>query len=779
MKKRSSKRVLNEWLKFTAAVLILFFIDIVAVFTAFAEDKGFSVLDMMGRPVYQNEDGEYLASSDIAFEFKGVRPPETEDMKERDWIFCECEEIDGRDIYTPVKGGCFRLDLRGDMQVSFLWIDRISGDTMKEDELPESFIIRVRNLEDMGCKTEFSYGEKGADGFLSGDEPKLMIDPPEGICTFLSVKNGREEEVYELKEAHNEFSFKEGEYSLEAWSEDGWGIKTEQELPVDHFIYDASAPVMGNINVRPSDRNVNTFDGKIFTSKSVIITPFAEDGISGVDHFIFRIKNKVDQSEYEAYGDEIQLNPGFRGSVVIRAKDMAGNLSEERRSPELVIDDRQPGLRERVIEEEKKGTGKIRIRLAAEDDLSGIERLTLYLNGEKTEEETFDGKLKGVMEREISLEDLRIGKNEFLLEAEDMTGNLGKYEFSLEKEDRKKEHSEKNRDNSDEEGKKEEEPELYLTGFRNFEKREDNVCIKAGVKNDIVDEGKVIIERHGAAGELLEAFEEEPGSITLSDEGNYAVRYEVEKNGNVYEKNGYFTIDRSSPVIKSLKGIDKKTFRSFALEGDPFGYIEDLTYVNARITLSGREYDGREISEPGKYVLKISASDELGHKSQESAEFIIENVDASKNGENGLRSTLQKSTLSGNILQKGTLSEKDAERAGLSGNDMPKATLSGSAAKKGTLSEKDAERAGLSGNDTPKATLSGDITTKTELSGNGEGIYEKTGNNLASPGTDAEEKTVYKNEMTIIPIIIMCGILLCVAGTVILIVYPAMERNWY
>ncbi len=714
MKKVLRKEMLIGWIKFTLAVLVLFIINTIAVISAYAGEKSFSVKDIQGRQVLKNEENEYMATSDITFEFKGIEEPETEEERERDWIFCEKECIENRDIYTPVKNDAFRLDVNGDMEISFLWIDRISGETATAGGIPGNFVIRYMDAENLECNVDISAESKGRSDCLSGREPVITIDPPEYVYTFFSVKKDNEEEIFELTGGHNEFNFREGEYDLKLWSEDGWGVKTIYDMDPDSFIYDKTPPETGNINVRPSDRNVFTKDGRIYTSKSVLVIPDAKDSGSGIDHFIFNVFNRTDKSEYEAYGDELQIDPGFNGTVAVSAVDRSGNVSNKRTGPEIIIDDQCPVLQDKVVEKNGKGDKKIKIKLTAGDSLSGIKKITLFLNGEMVNERELKGDNTGSIETVLDLSDLKEGKNVFRMEAFDMTGNKGISEFSLNKEDDRKPEKDTGEKEEQPEDREYTVPEMYLKGFRNFQKTDKDVKIEAGSENYFPEEGKVIIERHGMDGELMETYEAEPGTINVSDEGNYAVHYEIDCESGKYERYGYFTIDRSSPVIKSLKEIDKKTFSSFALGQDPLSFIEDLTYVNGHVTLSGREYDGGEVTIPGKYVLKIAATDELGHSSEESAEFIISGKEedrASSVSGNAGHNILKDHTLSGNVLSGNSLSENSVS---------------------------------------------------------GQYMVEKIKNN-AYPGSKAVEKSINNNETTIIPLIIICALLLCAAGTVILI----------
>ena len=115
-----------------------------------------------------------------------------------------------------------------------------------------------------------------------------------------------------------------------------------------------------------------------------------------------------------------------------------------------------------------------------------------------------------------------------------------------------------------------------------------------------------------------------PGSFTVSEEGNYKVTLHGEdRSGNVSEKNGYFTIDKTGPGLMDLSSLDKKTFTSVSFTDDPRNSIRDYSFVTSSLTLSGKNYDGSKVTKPGRYILKMSAVDEAGHRSEEKAEFII------------------------------------------------------------------------------------------------------------------------------------------------------------
>ncbi len=611
-----------------------------------AEER-YGISDMAGRKVKCDEEGRLLATSDIVFDFSGLNKPE-EDVsgnRIRDWIFCEAETAGDRDIYTPVKDRSFRLDITEDMSIRFLWVDRISGETRREESLPESFEIIYKAGDCSAPRAELVYEEcsEGDRNYIRGKTPVLKISAEKELYTFLSVEKDGEREELEIEGESGEYVFSEGEYEFSVRSVDGGNAEYEAETDIDSFIYDNCPPDIVKLNVLPTGKDCFTDNGKVYSADPVMICPEAEDSLSGVDYYVFHVTNQNNKSEYEAYGDRLQLNPGFSGTVGVKAVDNAGNEAPEIKTREILIDNSGPVLKNRVFKENKKRKGEVLLSFDTADSLSGLSKLSLFLKGGLLGEAEFNGEKTGGIEYGITPKSLKDGKNLIKLEAEDITGNIAVFEYELNKEEKE------NRSGKDE-PEYDEVPEMYLRGFDNFQKTEKEVTIEAGVSNDYPVEGRVSIEKHDMEGELTAVYEAEPGIIRVSDEGNYVIHYEIGDDDSIYEEYGYFTIDRSSPLIGSLKDVDKKTYYSFSILSDPLSSIEDYTYVDHRMTLSGREYDGREIKDPGKYILKISAVDELGHSSEETAEFLI--VNGSGQDEDNAVNTVSADTLSSNKTER-------------------------------------------------------------------------------------------------------------------------------
>ena len=101
----------------------------------------------------------------------------------------------------------------------------------------------------------------------------------------------------------------------------------------------------------------------------------------------------------------------------------------------------------------------------------------------------------------------------------------------------------------------------------------------------------------------------------------------TDKARNTTKKEVHFIIDRTAPQIANLDEYNGKYLKSFLWNKDKNAVIRDLTTVESHIFLNGIEYDGNFLAEEdGKYVLEITAEDELHHKSKRTAEFIVDST---------------------------------------------------------------------------------------------------------------------------------------------------------
>ena len=183
-------------------------------------------------------------------------------------------------------------------------------------------------------------------------------------------------------------------------------------------------------------------------------------------------------------------------------------------------------------------------------------------------------------------------------------------------------------------------PEITLSGVNNYDSTDGAVSISAIIKDEFYASKKVSIQgtRTDAAGKKTAlsfspfAATANPTTIndTFSEEGIYDITLTAtDIAGNVTSNSVHFTIDTSKPVIGDLskydgKTFNAKTFEELGLDINLDELVSDLTVCQVRMYLNGSEYDGMADIEDGSYTLLITAEDELGHKSEKSATFVLD-----------------------------------------------------------------------------------------------------------------------------------------------------------
>lgn len=97
--------------------------------------------------------------------------------------------------------------------------------------------------------------------------------------------------------------------------------------------------------------------------------------------------------------------------------------------------------------------------------------------------------------------------------------------------------------------------------------------------------------------------------------------------GNTDKKEVHFTIDKNAPEIYLVESFDGGYYQEFQLSEDLDDIFKDLTVISYKILLNGIEYNGIDkITDEGKYNLYVEATDELGHNTVKTAEFIIDHT---------------------------------------------------------------------------------------------------------------------------------------------------------
>ncbi len=181
-------------------------------------------------------------------------------------------------------------------------------------------------------------------------------------------------------------------------------------------------------------------------------------------------------------------------------------------------------------------------------------------------------------------------------------------------------------------------PAVAVEGITPYEVTSKEVNLKSLItENNIMQNGtKLEIRREDINGkteiitsQYLETPEKESSHETsIKEEGKYdVVISSTDKARNTTKKEVHFIIDRTAPQIANLDEYNGKYLKSFLWNKDKNAVIRDLTTVESHIFLNGIEYDGNFLAEEdGKYVLEITAEDELHHKSKRTAEFIVDST---------------------------------------------------------------------------------------------------------------------------------------------------------
>ncbi len=179
-------------------------------------------------------------------------------------------------------------------------------------------------------------------------------------------------------------------------------------------------------------------------------------------------------------------------------------------------------------------------------------------------------------------------------------------------------------------------PELSIEGFTNHLITDKSVVVQFRI-SDFYYQGMQVsakIVRADLEGKDTESYVAVgpiTGNVTqvlkeITEDGKYTIYLEaLDQAGNASRVEKSFIIDTQAPDIRFVKEYDGKYFQSFQLAHSLEDMIHDFTLSDYEITLNGMFYDGvSEVTEDGKYLLEVTARDEVGHETKEKAEFIVD-----------------------------------------------------------------------------------------------------------------------------------------------------------
>lgn len=180
-------------------------------------------------------------------------------------------------------------------------------------------------------------------------------------------------------------------------------------------------------------------------------------------------------------------------------------------------------------------------------------------------------------------------------------------------------------------------PAISVIGTKDYLVTKDKVSIQFSVTESYYETNQVRItgtrkDTDGKQTNLnIEGWANTGKTSSLSKEftedGYYTITIEsTDRAGNRRSETIHFTIDTQPPVIAELGQYNGKYLKKFVLEETLEDLISELTSPTVKMTLNGSVYDGREITEDGKYTLIIEVTDEVGLTTTRTVEFIIDNT---------------------------------------------------------------------------------------------------------------------------------------------------------
>lgn len=181
-------------------------------------------------------------------------------------------------------------------------------------------------------------------------------------------------------------------------------------------------------------------------------------------------------------------------------------------------------------------------------------------------------------------------------------------------------------------------PQIRIVGTKNYQMWSGEVALQMIVEESYYENNRVIIygtrkDINGKVERLGIPFWNNKGKVSqiekvFSEDGVYAIEMIArDAAGNQSNHNIHFTIDQTKPVLRGISQYNGGYFQYFQMKDSMQDIFQDLTVVSYQMLLNGVEYNGRDfIDTEGKYTLYVEAEDELGHKSHQSAEFIIDHT---------------------------------------------------------------------------------------------------------------------------------------------------------
>ncbi len=463
------------------------------------------------------------------------------------------------------------------------------------------------------------------DGMLEADTDDCFQD-----AVFAGEEEGKDREEQDLLVSVPPVSvilpeevWEEGTNLLSVYMESRQGeelYRMEKEIRID-----TEAPQEVGFSC-PDD----TGNAALYSRTAILLDVRSSDQTSGVKEIVCTLDNG---KEYRIKGEKgrISIPVGYFGSVQAYATDHAGRNSKITRSKTILSEDQAPD----ILMDFSSGPGawhtetvQIKAGIRESKDKygfsAGLANVTCYVAGEKILEKNYTGEGEAAYTESVTVEADKTSKGgngiPVLVRASDRAGNTAV----------KLRHVYIDR----------QPPRLKVTGAYDtmITGKEVKAVITADEEN-ILQDGTVAVTYTTEAGEKKQIINASLDKWNVTETGrNFETRFTEEgiyeclvsvsdAAGHRTEEKLTFTIDRTSPAIRYVDGLNGAYIRFFQWSYGKEEMIRDFTDYQYAMYLDGKPYfPGTRIQEEGIHILRVEAEDGAGNRSCAKAVFTIDHT---------------------------------------------------------------------------------------------------------------------------------------------------------
>ena len=181
-------------------------------------------------------------------------------------------------------------------------------------------------------------------------------------------------------------------------------------------------------------------------------------------------------------------------------------------------------------------------------------------------------------------------------------------------------------------------PIITLAGVKNYDKTSEDVTLTITVDETFFSSNKVVlkgtrIDIDGVKHDVkFSDFAANTGKISkfeqlFKEDGIYDITItSTDKAGNTSNQKIHFTKDTTDPEIKGIDDYDGTKINSFKWGTTAEEMVRDLTVCDIKVYMDGVEYDGLSDLADGSHVLRVIATDELGHTTDREVSFVLDTI---------------------------------------------------------------------------------------------------------------------------------------------------------